>query len=495
MKKCFSVKILTYVALIIFIVMLLPLCYLSFINRASGDDYGYGCYTRDAWMTTHSLIEVGKAAGRTVRQYYYGWQGTWFSIFVFSLQPEVFSDRAYVITAFLMLFLWVGSTWLMFKQLLVSRLKIDQWSFRLITVLFLIVSIQFIPSIRNSVFWFNGGAHYTLPFAMCQLLVYLLLQFKDGSKGHFIGICILMTLLGGSNYQAALFALISVFYIVIVDFTSTKDKKFFWLGVPVIMELIGLEISMKAPGNKVRGGEEFGFSLKRGIETIGLSFVEGFRTIGNYISSRPLIFVGLVIIFLVCLQVSSKNRIVGMKHPFVAVTLLFCLYCAMYTPAIYAGVDDMSSGVCNMQYQVFLLMAGGVFWILAQRFMKKRSMSQKEVFNKIFLPGLAICFIILMLGRSYLKTSTWWISMEYILSGQAADYKVQMDLQTNLLTDEDVTDVVLPFINDQQGPLMCMPATDNPKNWTNTVIRQFYGKNSVVAMPQSEWEKIYSAQE
>ena len=74
---------------IIFLVSLLPVCYLSFVNRASGDDLGYGTYTRIAWMSTHSLLAVAKAIGRTIRQFYYGWQGTWFSIFLFTLQPEV----------------------------------------------------------------------------------------------------------------------------------------------------------------------------------------------------------------------------------------------------------------------------------------------------------------------------------------------------------------------------------------------------------------------
>lgn len=73
-------------------------------NRATGDDYGYGTYTRAAFQATHSLIPLLAAVGKTVKQYYLSWQGTWFSVAVFSLQPEVFHDRAYVVVVFLMLF-------------------------------------------------------------------------------------------------------------------------------------------------------------------------------------------------------------------------------------------------------------------------------------------------------------------------------------------------------------------------------------------------------
>ena len=171
-----SIKNITWISLGIFAITMLPIFYLAFINRASGDDYSYGTYTRAAWVATHSLWEVIKASWRTIKQYYYGWQGTWFDIFLFSIQPEVFSDKAYVITVFLMLFLWCGTTILLFQEFFVKKLKLEPWSFRLITVIFMLISIQYIPSTKSSIFWFNGCAHYLIPFAMCQFLTYLLLK-------------------------------------------------------------------------------------------------------------------------------------------------------------------------------------------------------------------------------------------------------------------------------------------------------------------------------
>ena len=263
---------------IIVLVSLLPVCYLSFVNRASGDDLGYGTYTRIAWMSTHSLLAVAKAIGRTIRQFYYGWQGTWFSIFLFTLQPEVFSDRAYVIVAFIMIFLWTGSTILLFREVLVRKCGFDKESFWLVTVLFLLISIQYIPSTKSSIFWFNGCAHYLIPFAMCQLLFYFLLRYGDSFKTkYFIAILIIMTLLGGANYQAALFALVISIYSGIAVWITRRNKKVFLLIVPIVTEMIGLIISMKAPGNKVRGGEDFGFSVGRAINTILQTGRHGYR--------------------------------------------------------------------------------------------------------------------------------------------------------------------------------------------------------------------------
>lgn len=491
MKKFLQRKYVVYLFIFIFVLTLLPLGYLSFINRATGDDYGYGIYTRLAWQSSHSLIDVTKAAFQTVKMYYYSWQGTWFDVFLFTLQPEVFNDGAYVITAFLMLFLWIGSTFLMFREILVTRIGMDKWSYRLITIVFMIISIQYIPSPRSSIFWFNGCAHYMIPFVMCQFLVYALLRFgRKFSYPWYVVICIFMALLGGANYQAALFALIAAFYVGVgtEDYLNKKNKKILWLLFPVILEIVGLVISMEAPGNKVRGGEEFGLSASKAASTIGLSFVGGIRDIGNYITNKPLIFVGLIFLFLIFLNIFQEEECRRIKHPILSILALFCLYSAMQAPAIYAEVS-VSGGVYNMNYQMFLLCASGILLIFSQYIAVKYHAFIARFQSRILVIGFAVCLVLLVIGRSNIKASTLWVSMEYITSGQAVDYKLQMDLQTELLTDENTADVVLPFINDVQGPLMHMPVTADPDAWTNTVTKRFYEKNSVVAMPRVEWEK------
>lgn len=494
-SKLFSVRNITLLSILIFILLLLPVLYLSFVNRASGDDYGYGAYTRAAWMGAHSLTAVGKAAYRTVKQYYYGWQGTWFSIFVFSLQPEVFSDNAYVIVAFLMLFLWIGSTFYLFRQILYRNMRLDKWCCLLITILFLIISIEFIPSTKSAIYWFNGCAHYMLPFAMCQMVAAWLLKYVEAyGKCTLAGIIIFMTLLGGSNYQAALFVLIAACFTGISAWILKKDKRVLTLLLPVFMELTGLMVSMKAPGNKARAGEEFGLSFLKAAKTIGCSFLYGIRDIGTYLRERPLIFVGLLLIFII-LSVSfhMQKTTFCFQHPIWLCLMLFCLYSAMQAPAIYAGVE-VSRGVLNTNFQVFLLTALGILLIFAQKLSQIIKGKQKQAGNGILMAaafGILLCMILGLFCRSNIKTSTSYVCLTYITSGQAKDYRQQMELQTKLMEDENTEDVILPFINDVQGPLMHMPVTADKEAWTNTVTKEFYGKNSVVAMERPKWMELY----
>ena len=494
---------------IIFLVSLIPVCYLSFVNRASGDDLGYGTYTRIAWMGTHSLIAVGKAIKRTIVQFYYGWQGTWFSIFLFTLQPEVFSDRAYVIVTFLMLFLWTGSTILLFREVLVRRCGFEKGNFWLITILFMMISIQYIPSTKSSIFWFNGCAHYLIPFAMCQLLFYFLLRYGDSFKTkYFIAILIIMTLLGGANYQAALFALIISVYSGMVSWITRRNKKILLLTVPIITEMIGLIISMKAPGNKVRGGEDFGFSAGRAINTILVSFRQGATDIGSYTENKPLVIAGLVALALILLEGAVKRKagteqkesnIDRKKKKWFAAGIIagaWCLYCAMQAPTVYAGVE-FSSGVYNMNYQCFLLMSMTVFLalaeLLAEYLIYQKHLSSEYIHKVAVIPGFLLCAFAIIVCRGTIRNSTSWKCIEYITSGQASDYKWQMDLQTSLL-ETDEPDVVLPFINDDQGPLMQMPVTDDPESYTSSTTARFYQKHSVIAMPRTEWEELYGTE-
>lgn len=493
-------KAAAFVSLAVFILLMLPVIYLSFVNRATGDDYGYAIYTRAAWVGTHSLATVFEAAFRTIRQSYYSFQGTWFSLFLFTLQPEIFSDKAYVIVVFLMLFVWIGSTFYLFGKILRRHMGFGKWSFLLITICFLIINIEFVPSTRSAIFWFNGCIHYMLPFAMCQMVTAWLIDYSGQyKKSLFAGILIFMTLLGGSNYQAALFSLIVASYTLIASYILKKDKRIFTLLIPILTELAGLIVSMKAPGNRVRAGGELTFTFSRGARTIGLSFLYGLKDIAAYMKERPLIFVGLLFLFVIFIIIFSCGESeFDFKHPIWLSLMLFCLYSAMQSPAIYAGVD-VSGGVPNTNFQVFLLTASGLLLIAARKLTPGlqalwKADALKNILLFIAAPALFICLIIIFVGRWNIKTSASFVSLEYITSGQAADYKEQMDLQTMLMEDDSVRDVIVPFINDVQGPLMHMPITDDPNVFTNYAAREFYGKDSVIAMDRPEWIRIYGEQ-
>lgn len=482
----------------VFVLSLIPILGLAGVNHATGDDLGYGRWTRAAWVSTHSPIEVIKAAAETVKNYYYGWQGTWLSIFLFALQPEVFSHKAYVIVPFLMLAIWLGATWILSRYVLVQKAGFSRYSGGILFLLFAILGIQFVPSTKSSIFWYNGATHYTIPYAIALLGIYFYLRFTEWKKqeskgvGAYIGLSICLTLLGGVNYLASM---LTPMVMVLVALTQWKDKekrkRVLWCVFPFVLEGIGLIISMKAPGNQIRGGEEFGFSIGLLVETIFASFAKGVTKSVEYMTVHPLLWlffaVAAVVIWHMVKERGDKNR-----YPLPGVFVLFsyCVYCALFAPEIYVKVE-VSGGIYNMNYYMFLFMIfSDMIYVEGALcgYIRKRGNVEKGVLKRWIGPAAIVAAgVFLVIFRSDIKQMTSYISLDYIRSGQAADFKEQMDYQLSVLLDENVKDVVLPQINDYQGPLMHMPLTENPEEFTNSVAKEFYGKDSVIALPREVW--------
>ena len=90
------------------------------------------------------------------------------------------------------------------------------------------------------------------------------------------------------------------------------------------------------------------------------------------------------------------------------------------------------------------------------------------------------CCFMVWNHKGTIKDTTIFNCYTYLSSGQAQDYRLQMEECKMLLLDDSVREVYLPPINDDQGPLMHMPVTSDPEAFTNMVVCEFYRKESVL---------------
>ncbi|MFI3212522.1 MAG: DUF6056 family protein [Eubacteriales bacterium] len=490
-KKYFNEKMLMLVAIGVFFVSLLPIFYLAFFNYATGDDYGYGAKTHIAWENTHSFIEVCKAMGETVAHYYYGWQGTWFSIALFSLQPEVFSPKAYVIVPFLMVGILTAVHWLLFDEIFVKILKSSMVHVCILCSIFLCLMIQFIPHPTSGIFWYNGAAHYIIPYGMAITAITMTIKYIRILKTRFlIAAIVLMTLLGGTNYLAVLLAPLLIIPLIIIFMKKDKKIKFLWIAI--VLEFIGLYISMLSPGNTIRAGEDFGFSISLAFLTIIQSIEAGILQVGTYCIEKHICVVFLLALVLIVGEMILQSKVLEQlvvnqkkyfRYPLFVVVYFLGVYCAMFAPGIYAGTE-LSGGVPNTIFQVFLLMVlASEVYILGWVKEKGWNINNTEKRKTLIWGTIAfICMIVIVIGRSSIKDTTFYNCLTYITSGQADDYKMQMEERFAVLLDDSIQNAEVPMINDVQGPLMHMPSTDNPEDWSNVVSREFYQKESVVAV-------------
>ncbi|MDE6405604.1 MAG: hypothetical protein K2M20_08135 [Lachnospiraceae bacterium] len=485
---------LTWVAVIVFILSLFPILALSGVDRASGDDWSFGLLTHLAWVDTRSLWQVLRAAFASVKKYYFSWQGTWFSVFLFSLQPEVFSHDAYWIVPVLMTGLLTGGVSDFLYCLLVRLLHISKQDFLLLDAILLLVLIQFVPYQTSAIFWYNGAAHYTVPFALVMFAGARFVRYAlDFRKRDLALASLWMTLLGGTNYLTAIFGF-GLFFLLTVLFFR-RDRRVLFMLIPMALETAGLLVSALAPGNAVRGGSEYRITAAGMLWAVVKALAQGMKGMWESFWSYP-VAVAAVLVMAVFLWDILREKVSGLQLHFpcpgLVILCLWGIYCAVYWPVLFVGgsVSDgsVSVGVPNTIFWVFIFALSGSFLYGLGWICEKSGGGGAALRLPVYAVGFAAAFLILGVCRMDLKNSTDYVCYYYIRTGRAAVYKEQMEELTGILTDESVEDAVVPFIVGEQEPLVHLPITFDQDEWTNQKMALFFGKKSLVAIPRDEWE-------
>lgn len=499
---------------IIFFITLLPIIYLGLHNYASGDDYWYGIHTYRG-LKEAGLIGALKGSFLTVAEFYETWQGTWFTIFLFTLSPHHFHEKGYVITVFLSLGLLIGSFTCLAHFYLVKKLNFSRGTVATIECMVLYLAIQYIPRTTSGIFWFNGIMHYSVPFLLAVMAVIYSHKFVSSkSKKDYAVLFICFTLLGGGSYLVPIASSLAVCLILLSQigvreinwrekrFSFTYDWSNLWILAAFLAELTGLLISFLAPGNKVRGGEEFGADLKWGLRCIYYAIDRGIYLGEDYFLKNAVTTV--IYLMLAVLIWNQMWRCTGKKIKF-RLPLLFVIctngiYWACYVPEIYAR-SDVSGGVPNTYFHIFLIitLANIIYvhgWIQQQLIrywekkaanagmtydeVRKKSIWSQEKYRTYFMfPVMALGLIVLLIAVRFSNLATTNdYCVEYVTSGKMAQYVEVRKEQYKILSDPSVEDAVVPEVRESQYPLLHMPLGNKGENF-NIDQALYYNKHSL----------------
>lgn len=549
---------------LLYVVSLIPVLYVAQYDCATGDDYGFGAAARRAFVNTGSVAAAVLADLRHVGEVYQTWQGTWLSCFLFGLHPEVFHYHAYVIVPWIMLAVLTAGVMVFAHHFLTQKFHFTAGFAVTAAVILLTVMVQFVPDKRFAYYWWNGSVHYTVPFVLALLSLVCADRWISGvadeenerrkgkrknGKGirDFVFLCILGTALGGMSYPAALLAPVLIFLFLLPKLYRRTElrKRALALLLPAALEGIGLVISAKAPGNRVRGGESFGFHLGLIIVTIGRCFADAVVTALRFLRQTPLLLLAVVLFeWILIREIRRRQKSVtvtaddsrknqdcagqaaqtSMTH-FSAAKLLeilffsFLGYTATFAPELYAGVS-VSEGVGNTYYLCFVLMlfvdlTAATVFVCSRRAETARtaddrgtawlpdtaagssdtSAAAKTDKRQHCLKKYAICVVILILLAGYsfcfrrsLKNSVDYMCYDFVRTGNAARFHSEMELQNRLLTENPDPDIVIPMTNGYDGPIMHMPVVEDSTAWTNQKTAEFYGKRTVTGVKREVWE-------
>lgn len=493
-QEAVSDKKIAIAAVVAFLLSLAPILYLAGYARPSGDDYGYSVYTHAAWLDTHSVVEALKAAAYTVKEMYLSWNGDWCTVFLFSLMPEAFVPYSYWTAPYFMVGVTVlGTT--VFLYYVIVKIVGCSWEYAaILDALTLFASFQFIPSTAIGMYWYVGAMHYMVPHAVALLaLTFGFRYYKTRKIRNIAYASVCMFMVGGSSYFSSLLVFMAYAAMMLLFFRKRKDV--FYLLIPFSIGAAGFIVQCVSPGNRTRAGEAFGFHVSDAVATVAQSLWQGITVNGEYIKEKTLIYV----IFLLCavfgwaglLKRKSSFRF---RYPLLFVGFMYGVYSAMFAPAIYAAVD-VSRGPETMVYLTFLLAVLFSILYVEGWAIEKLKESGKGRFCEILLDvaqyrakvgavALLAAAALTLFCRNSLMHCVDKQVFDYVSSGQAEDFRKQIASQMEILLDDSVKEAYLVPINDEQGPLMHMPVTEDEEAFTNWVVKRFYRKDKVVMAPK-----------
>ncbi len=491
-KKIELIAIITLI--IIAILSLLPIFYVAMFDYATGDDFGKSANVHRLVVQGASIFAIIAQAAKDAVEVWKSFEGTWASNFVLALQPGIWGEKVYVLTPFIgMAFLFTGVGMFLY-EIVVKKMGYAKSFFAIIYLPLLILSIQYMPFIRGGLFWFTGMGHYTIPLGAALILLSLNLRYLSNGSSKLIPIMLLLSIyMGGSHYQAILLVLILQFFFAVMEFDKQKKIKTLFVALQMVIELIGLMICAKAPGNSVRAGDEFGFSVGRAFYTVFQSIVMSAQDGAKYVMFGKLIAVYFFAVLGYTLIGGQHREKKIVPKYLIILVYSFLTYCAIYAPGVYYITFDAELGISGgfFDFNYFCLLIWIAITAIMLGEMLRIILSGKRA-NFCAYGLWAIAAVVLVIGsKSIIKNSADYMIYNYVKEGHLKDFEDQMQERLAILLDDSQQNVVVPEMNNDQGPFMHMPLTADSENFTNDSTRRYYGKESVIAIPRDEYYSKY----
>lgn len=523
-KSC-DLRRLSYLLIVIYALSLIPVLVIGKYDYPSADDFSMGLGTRLVYEATGSLLAVaGKILSETVR-YYRTWIGYFTSCLFTTVSPATFGEAWYALTPAVILLALHAGVAVFFYALMEKALGMNRYARRCMTVLALFLMVQRMPegSLRVEAFyWYSGAGNYTLTFSagLLYLAFYVLSVCGIRSKKRSLFLilaCIMGFLAGGGNYLSALsFAVVSVLFAVYLVKMKTRQGENSRMGrlcvtgslLPAAFYLCGFAVSCLSPGNRIRGGEAEGYGALKSI-LLSLYYTLSYP-LNQWMNWAVLLILALagVIFWLGFAEIefSGANAKaggaaapekagngaqavqLGFTAPFPAAVLAYGIVSCVVTPALYAQ-GNMDAGRIQSTFWlhavlVLLLLEWYLVGGLYRRFSKEQNASAVSCLQNGaggFVRAILLFFIVFSLlavkGNPDFYTGTSAVSE--LLDGSAAQYGRENEERLRILKNPREQDAVLPRYTVQPNLLYFEDVSEDPDDWVNQKMSEYYGKNSI----------------
>ena len=468
---------------IIFILALIPVLIIAKYNYPCADDFGFSVYSHIAWEETHSIFQVFAGALKTVKERWFGWQGTFSSIFVMSLQPAVFGEAGYRWVPWIMIGAISFSTLFFLYVILKKLMEVRTPVYLAISMIYLIFALECMIDKTQGFFWFNGAAHYIIPHSVAVILIGRMICIIKNDRHKSVKMmlaCLAAFFVGGGNYISALIIAILFAVALIVAVYTRKRKCIRLVILPCIFFLTAFLINVCAPGNSIRQGE-VGYR-----PSVVNSVILSFYYCVEYIMERWFDWTYIILVFSLLPFLWEVVKTVGNKFnyrfPLLVPLGSFCFLSAMFTPSLYAMGVAGGGRIFNIIFldYLFLIILNIYYflgWIYRHCGLGENKVSCVESSNiKIYL--LVLLCVTIFIGGLYSEVNpdyfTSTSAIKSLVSGEAADYGAETAKRTIQLQNNRQKSIQLEIFKTKPYLLYYSDIEIDADDWKNNSMERYY---------------------
>ena len=473
------------------ILSLIPMLIVAIYARPLADDFGYSAATRAVWLETHNIFLVLAAAGRQVAETYFDWQGSFSAIWLFALQPGLFSEKIYGLSTLILVAFFVWGNFYFFKGVFKEK-SADLAP--IVAGAVLIVSMQTLPHANQGFYWWNGASYYTLFYSLMLLQWGMIIR-----KKNFVLSCILGFIISGGNLVTGLLnlevtALILIYVATKAVKEASEKRNAFKLLAVMAFSLGGFIVNAVAPGNAVRAAESHSMGA---VEAIGKSFIDAHQYFIEWMNLPVILLLLAVLPFLWFYGGTDKddeNSLLRQIPMFVLVFIAFGLFASTFTPTEFSMSEVGPRRIQNVRFFTFIVFAvlleseavvrvrafigGG-----AGSFAKDKS---GKVITGYFL-SLAVMAIVFLgiytIPKENRNTITSVAAARSFLIGESSAYARERDEWTRILNTEDKV-VELSALEYWPVPIYYneFDIKGDPTDYRDRSMCDYYGKDEIILL-------------
>lgn len=479
---------------VVYVASLIPILCIAQYNYPSADDYTNGSSCYHVWEESHSLIHVVRAAlSRTVGEWF-EWRGCFTSSFLSALTPNIFGEKWYFITTWIVLGILSISVVYFFRMIFSKALGADKYMSHCISMLTLFMTVQCIGEQQRgeAFFWYSGAINYVFIHGISLLFFGLLLSLSVRKEKRRIGtltfVSVLGFLVGGGNQMTMLNVAI-VLTVTAAFITMRKQwRNYKQLALPIGMFYLGFILSIIAPGNFVRSESAMGMNP---IKAIMVSFYDCLDLALSEWLTWPLLLIVLAMIPI--FWKIAEYTTFSFPCPMIVILFGYCMVSAMFTPPLYA-LGNVEAGrikaLAFIMYVLVLVLCVGyaVGWLRKKYDERCRKVSsvdrQKGGRGEscLYLLGCTAFFVFGSILTIIPEPHYYTFSSAIfdLANGSALAYKTAREERIAVFLDKPEDIVEIEAIEVQPGLLYFSDITEDVQDWTNRGVARFYDLKGVV---------------